>query len=145
MADQISLQPGFPTWQPAAVAQLAKTNNFYDMPLLGLIRQAGGLYLFMCVEGHTGPGNLWAYVLVQEDERSSLDRVSQYPEEFDSMVRTLVTDSPLVVAVAREGHGIASSALIEEPARYRSLLEAAIDAFRSTEIDLERFLAATAD
>jgi hypothetical protein len=145
VADQISLQPGFPPWQPAADAQLAKTYNFYDMPLIGLIQQAGAVYLFLCVEGHAGPENLWAYALIQEEERTSLDRVSQHPEEFDSNVRTLVADRPLVVAVAREGHGIVSSALIEQPDRYRSLLEAAIEAFRSTEVDLERFQAATTD
>lgn len=145
MADQISLQPGFPPWQPAVDAQLAKTYNFYDMPLIGLIQQAGALYLFVCVEGHTGAENLWAYALVQKEERSSLDRLAQDPGEFDSTVRALIADRALVVAVAREGHGIVSSALIEHPDRYRSLLDAAIEAFRSTEVDLERFQAATTD
>lgn len=143
MADQISLQPGFAPWEPAADAQLARTLNFYDMPLIGLIRQAGALYLFTCVEGHTAAENLWAYALVQDEEGSSLARAAKDAEDFDALVRGIVADRSVVVALAREDQGIVASALIDRPGRYGSLLEAAIDAFHSTEVDLERFLAAS--
>ncbi len=145
MADQVSLQPGFPPWQPAADAELVRTFSYYDMPLIGVIRQAGALYLFLCVEGQSGSENLWAYALIQEDEASTLDRLVREPNEFDSTLKTLTLGKPLVVALAREGHGVVSSALIEQPSLHPSLLDAAIEAFRSTESNLERFQSAAAD
>lgn len=137
MADQISIQPGFSPWQPSSDAELLETYNYYDMPLEGIVGQGGVSYLFRCIEGQTGPESLWAYTLLEEGEAGSLANLKDQPEALEDRLRSLGQRKPLVIAVAREGHGVVSSALIEEPDRFDSLLDAAIEAFRSIEGELE--------
>src|SRR3546814_6934174 len=52
MRPVISVQRGAVPWQPANDAELVATFNKFNVPTLGVVRQAGVEYLFLCVSGH---------------------------------------------------------------------------------------------
>jgi hypothetical protein len=139
VGDQISIRPGFDPWRPGPGADLVRTYNYYDMPLVGLIQQSGVLFLFGCLEGQAETENLWAYSLVGDREVEELEANLSSPEKFGSVAREIFSTRPIVVAVAEEGSGIRSSALIEDPQKYSSLLDASIEIFHSIGTDLEHF------
>lgn len=138
MGDQIAIQPGFPAWEPAEDAELVKSYNFYDMPLVGLVRQEGTTHVFWCVEGHGASENLWAYAVVHPDEASRLDAAAGESEAFERTLEEITINKPVVVALAREGHGVVSSALVEDRDPQASLLDEAIKIFRSIDGGLEK-------
>jgi hypothetical protein len=132
MGDLISIEAGLEPWRPAPDAELEETLHFFDMPLEGVVRQAGNRFAFWCVDGHGGPESLWAYSLIDVDDVAPL-RVADRPE---SVLFAKMSPMPVVVAVAREGAGqdggtgIVTSALVGNPLAYESLVAAAIEAFR---------------
>lgn len=132
MTNRLSIQNGAVPWQPGDATELLETLHYYDIPLAGLLRQDDRIYLFWCVEGQTGPENLWAYAEVDEEE-AAIVRDSGDP---DSALAELTAGKPLVVALAREGSGIVASVRLE-PTLPGSVLDAAIETFGAMRVDLE--------
>lgn len=137
MSDQIAIEQGQVPWLPASDAELVRTLHVYDMPLIGVIRQGGSLYLFRCIEGHVDDNNLWAYTAVDESDVEAL--VGAGPDDLDDVIDRLVEGRPVVVALSREGDGVVAATLVRDPAQYPTLLHAAREALRTlaAEIDLK--------
>jgi hypothetical protein len=99
------LQRGAPPWEGNAFsAALVETYSFYEIPLVGIIRQGDREYLFRCLAGELEPMSWWAYVAVSSEERTALESTASV-EAFDEMVDGLMT-RPGAVAVALEDFGI---------------------------------------
>jgi hypothetical protein len=137
MGDQISIQQGFPPWQPTEDTELLETYDFYDMPLAGLVLQGGNRYVFWCEAGKTEDSSLWAYLQVDERDLSVLEN----SDDLYTGIVAIRGDKPLVVAISREGHGIVSSALLARPTEFPTLAKATLEAFRSSESNLEHLIA----
>lgn len=137
MSEQIAIEQGREPWLPSADAELVRTLHFYDMPLIGVVRQAGTLHLFRCIEGHVDTNNLWAYTTLDEAELATIDAAEL--DALNDVIDRIVDGRPVVVALSREGDGILASALVREPGRHATLLHAAREALRSlsAEIDLK--------
>ncbi|HUF83429.1 MAG TPA: hypothetical protein VMQ81_02440 [Acidimicrobiia bacterium] len=103
--EHIAIEQGRQPWTPSPGSETVDTFHFYDLPLIGIVRQAQQLHLFRCLEGHTNPYSLWAYVNVSPDEAAQL-RVAAPNEEFDDVVGALTARRPTVVALAHETGGI---------------------------------------
>jgi hypothetical protein len=136
MGDQISIQQGFPPWQPTEHTELLETYDFYDMPLAGLVLQGGDRYVFWCEAGKNEDWSLWAYLLVDDRDLTALDD----SDDLYADIAAIRGDKPLVVAISHEGHGIVSSALLASPTQFPTLAKATLEAFRSSESKLEQLI-----
>jgi hypothetical protein len=139
MNRQVAIEQGRQPWLPSRDAEEVLVLHRYDMPLIGVIRQDGDLYLYRCIEGLTEASHLWAYTALREDELESLGGAS--PEGLDQAVEAAAADRPLVVALAHDDTGITASALITTPDRYKSLVHAASSALRDASIEVDKKLA----
>lgn len=137
MSEQIAIEQGREPWSPSADAELVQMLHFYDLPLIGVIRQGDALHLFRCIEGHVDVNNLWAYTALTADDLATL--AAAEPAVLDDEIDRIVDRRPVVVALSREGDGILASALVRNPGRHATLLHAAREALRSlsAEIDLK--------
>jgi hypothetical protein len=72
MSDQIQLQPGTRPWLRGGGAEPVDTFAYYDMPLLGLVRLNGAVFLFRCLLGDVDDVNLWLYAPLTEVETDGL-------------------------------------------------------------------------
>jgi len=137
MSDQISIKLGSPPWQPAPDAVPVKTFNFHDQPLIGVIEQGSGRYIFRCLEGHLDPLNLWAFTRVSSDELDRLGRT----DDFDAELERIGLSHPVVIALSRDGEGIIWTEYLVNTGQFGSLTEAAIAAYKSIGNDLETLVA----
>ena len=96
----IRLKPGARPWRPAEDVEEVKVLHFYDIPLIGLVRQDGQAYLYECTLGHEIDTNVWAYVPVTEDEVERL--LSKTGDEFSVEVDRAFKARPVLVAEARD-------------------------------------------
>ncbi len=139
MSDQIAIEQGRQPWLPAGNAELVATLHHYDMPLVGVIRQAGYLYLFRCIEGHIEASNLWAYTRLDRNELASLRQTS--PDDLDATLDHLSDGRPTILALSHEDNGVTFSALIPHPLAYPSLLHAAGEALHAASSEIDEKLA----
>lgn len=135
MSDQIAIEQGRHPWSPARDADLVEVLHFYDIPLIGVIREGGSFHLFRCIEGQVDPSSLWAYTRLSETEFETVRSAS--PADLDDAIDSVSQGRPAVVALADEDRGVLVSALVPDPTKHRSLLHAAREALRalSTEVD----------
>ena len=84
MSGQVAIEQGRHPWLPSRDAEEVLVLHRYDMPLIGVIRQDGDLYLYRCIEGQTEASHLWAYSALGEDELVTLSEAS--PEGLDQAV-----------------------------------------------------------
>lgn len=133
--EHIAIEQGRQPWAPSPGCETVDTFHFYDLPLIGIVRQAQQLHLFRCLEGHAAPYSLWAYVNVSPDEAAQLRAATS--EEFDDVVSALTAKRPTVVALAHENAGIVASALVARPADHPTLLHAARAALRSATAEVD--------
>lgn len=110
MSDQIQLAIGAVPWCPSPDSKLVEEYAHYDMPLSGLIEQAGCTYLFECVEGVGMNFNIWAYAPVTPREAEQLNRLDG--EELTEAIGGLLEAGPITVALAAEDQ-VATGAVIE--------------------------------
>jgi hypothetical protein len=123
MTSQIAIEQGRPPWLPAADAEPVLTLHTYDMPLVGVIRQHGQLYLFRCIDGHVDKANLWTYTVLSPEEFAELEQVTT--DSLDDTVDSAAADRPAVLALADDNRGITLSTLIDHPEDFPTLLHAA--------------------
>lgn len=139
MSRQVAIEQGRQPWLPSRDAEEVLVLHRYDMPLIGVVRQDGDLYLYRCIEGHTDASHLWAYTALQEDELEALSKAS--PEGLDDAIEAAAAGRPAVVALAHDGTGITASALVATPRRYKSLIHAAGSALRDASSEVDKKLA----
>lgn len=136
VSDQIVIELGLPPWRPAEDTEVVQTLNFYEVPLIGVIRQGGMDHLFACLEGHVERVSVWAYTRVDEEDlagfEGSTDPLTAVMEVFGSR--------PVVVALAREGEGIVATELVRDPKGHQHLVEAALAANKELTDELAELL-----
>jgi len=105
MVDRMALMERFPPWEPSAVARMVRTYLFYDVPRIGVIAQAGDLYLFRCVEGYADEAQVWAYIGIDPHDMRLLDEKVN-TRQFWELLRGLTVYKPMSLAVATDADGI---------------------------------------
>ena len=139
MSGQVAIEQGRQPWLPSRDAEEVLVLHRYDMPLIGVIRQDGDLYLYRCIEGQTEASHLWAYSALGQDELVALSEAS--PEGLDQAVEAAAAARPVVVALAHDDTGITASALVANPERYESVIHAAGSALRDASSEVDEKLA----
>lgn len=112
-----------------------ETLHRYDMPLIGVVRQANDLHLFHCIEGQVDSTQVWTYTRITPQELETL-RVAE-PGNLDTVLDGLVVGRPTVVALADNERGLTVSALLGNTARYPSSAHAARVALAEALDDLD--------
>jgi hypothetical protein len=102
MADQIAFQDGALPWKPSGGSELVETYAYYDQPTIGLIRQAGVLYVFRCVDLVDDRLSLWAYALIKDEEAALLSETEDLPRALAEVT----AGKPFTIALADEKAGI---------------------------------------
>lgn len=128
MADTIHVERWCPPWQPSRDAELIETLNYYDMPLVGIVRQHGVDYLFSCITGHTEPIHSWAYVLLTAGDRERIREAS--PEQLRDIVQELLSTGPMVLAIASDESGTYGGLEIDSLDDFDSAVHDLVDEFR---------------
>lgn len=98
VVDGIAVEPGAKPWEPAGDAVLVQTYDTHDIPLAGVIAQAGQRFLFTCIHGEMAHANLWAYAPVTSWEESKLDEATG--DELLDLIEATFTDRMVVLAAA---------------------------------------------
>lgn len=124
MADQIAIEVGLAPWKPAPDAELIKTYNYYDVPLIGVLRQGRTDHLFWCLEGHVEPVSVWVYTRVENSDVAALEKAG----DINETLRGLMGNRSVVVALAKEGEGIVAAGLIRNSGEFKNVVEAALAA-----------------
>lgn len=73
MSNQLKLQPGCPPWLPSKDAEQGKIFHYYDVPLVGMVREAATNYLFVCRYRGDDRLSVWMYVHVTDEDIEVLD------------------------------------------------------------------------
>lgn len=123
MAERIAIEQGRHPWLPSEDAELVETLHFYDMPLIGAIRQGGAVQLFRCIDGHVDSTQVWAYTRISEDDLLAL--CAWEADDFDIWTERLTAGKPTVVALADDERGLTVAALLADPNDYPTPLHAA--------------------
>lgn len=121
MGDQLSFQAEAYPWQPTEEAHLEHVFHKYNVPLAGVINQAGNRFLFSRVEDVLDDWSVWAYSLIEEGDIERLrdrDAARAYLEEE--------TPHPIFLAVAR-GPEIQFTAKAPPPGSEESFVHAVLD------------------
>jgi hypothetical protein len=114
MSDLLQLEPGQKPWKPSSDAELVETFLYNNMPLVGVIRQLGALFLFRCVEGFADETHVWAYARVDEENLDKLRRSDELWMPLEDLTAgqrfmvALATDEDGIVAISHLGHQVAS-------------------------------------
>jgi hypothetical protein len=103
MADQIMIQDGALPWEPTGGSELIETYGYYDQPTLGLIRQAGHLYVFRRVD-FGDRYSVWAYALLEDEEVARLSEVED--QDLLSALREVTAGKSFTIALVDEEIGI---------------------------------------
>lgn len=128
MSSQIQLALGAAPWRPSPDARLIKEYARYDMPLSGLIEQAGRTYLFECVEGVGMDVNVWAYTPITSRNIMRLNRLDG--ENLTEAIGELLESARVTVALVAEDQVVTGTVIEEGELRSDGILKAAISRIR---------------
>jgi len=109
MSDTIQLEPGGVPWQPSSDAELIETFVHYNMPIVGIVRQRGQMYLFRCAEGFGDTTHVWAYLSISANDLANLLKYFRKygKEDFWHVIEAnLGGNEPLTIALATDSDGI---------------------------------------
>lgn len=129
MADYPSIERGQVPWRPSRSAVLAKTYHRHSVPLIGLVVDQGGEYLF--VRRYRGDETLsvWMYVNASQEDVTRLDAAAASSrDEFRAILDEFEDSRQVVYCLAHEDEGVVSARLHEPPATLRDDVE---ELFRS--------------
>jgi hypothetical protein len=98
VSDLIQLGIGERPWLPTPNTTPVEVFDRYDMPISGLIKQHGALFVFDCLEGHVSEGNVWIYAHVSTAEAVLLQRAEG--DDFVRQLEVAFTDRPIMAAFA---------------------------------------------
>jgi hypothetical protein len=117
MSDAIHIERGAEPWKPTEATEVVEVLHQFSIPLVGVVRQEGVLFLYWCVTGHAGPENAWAYARVHEGDVGTL-RAAQGSEAFADALRSVVDDRVCSFAIASDDKGIIESVGLHPPASF---------------------------
>jgi hypothetical protein len=105
----IHVQVGAAPWLPAADAEAVAEYEYaeyeyYEMPLSGVVRQAGVEYFFTCMAGQEENFNFWVYWPITAADREAVESAKS-PKDFRSRLLHAL-GGHAVVAVASDDYGI---------------------------------------
>ena len=98
MMGRIRPEAGARPWLPARDVEEVELLDFYDIPLAGIIRQNGVMYLYTCILGQDADENLWAYAPLTKDE--VVDLLVASGEQVDVAIERALWNKPVVIAAA---------------------------------------------
>lgn len=102
MSDVIELERAHAPWAPSESADEVVVLDHYDMPLVGLLRQYGAIFVYACAAGEELTTNVWAYAHVDEGEAQRLVDEAGSPD-FDELLAGAFHNRHVVVALADQG------------------------------------------
>ncbi len=77
LVDAFVVESGASPWNPArGTREVARYRHSFDIPLVGVLEQAGTHYLYQCVLGQDEEVNIWLYTPLLPSERDSIDAAS---------------------------------------------------------------------
>lgn len=100
---QIQLELGVAPWLGASNCIPGDVFDYYDMPLVGLLKQSGQWFLFECIEGHVSRENWWAYAPVTGSDLYELfqrDDAAMFDGRANANRQRIMAGSDVVVARA---------------------------------------------
>lgn len=98
---RIHLEAGVRPWEAASDVTPVSVYHEWNVPLIGLVRQAGNHYLFACLLGEeSDTSSVWAYAPMSTDEIQSLE--STTGGAFDDAVDAALRNKCLIVAFANK-------------------------------------------
>lgn len=100
MSDWLLPEQGARPWLPAPGVTERLVLHEYDIPLAGLLEQHGSVYLYSCLLGEVEALNVWAYVLVSDEEAERIAALQG--DDVVTGVAAAVTSLPATVALARD-------------------------------------------
>ncbi len=86
MGDLARLMHRQPAWKPTRDSVPVAEYQYHEMPLVGVFRQDGREFLFMCVDGQDEVLSLWWYVAIESEQRAAIESASP---EYDDLVGTM--------------------------------------------------------
>ena len=131
MSDEIRVQLSAPPWLAAEGTDLVEVFNHYDFPRVGLLRQEGNLYLFMCLDEFKDLG-LWVYVLIDPSDVDRLRESADFALAYLSRTTRAITvvssrDERIEIISSYEplGRTVSESALLSVERALEELTEEA--------------------
>lgn len=103
MMDTIQLEVGLPPWQPSSDAELVEVFVRNNMPVFGILKQAGNQYLFRCVEGFGDSTHVWVYA---EISKAKAHYLRDRREHMWAALENVAITAPKTVALATDEDGI---------------------------------------
>ena len=77
LVDGFSVETGANPWQPTrCTRELVRYRRSRDIPLVGVVEQAGTQYLYQCVLGQSEEVNIWLYTPLLQSERDAIEAAS---------------------------------------------------------------------
>ncbi len=77
LVDAFVVESGASPWRPTRCTQeLALYRRSHEIPLVGVVEQAGTQYLYQCVLGQTEEVNIWLYTPLLPCERAAIEAAS---------------------------------------------------------------------
>lgn len=110
MSDALRVEEGQAPWLPAHDVVAGQVLDFYDVPRVGLLHQAGHTYYFECIIGDGQEDGFWAYSLLDQVELQQL-LAAQGPAEFDALTPGFLENRWVTVAVASDDAIVESAVL----------------------------------
>ena len=74
LVDSFVVESGASPWHPTRTShELARYRSSDEIPLIGVVHQAGSDYLYQCVLGETEEVNIWLYTPLLPSERAAIE------------------------------------------------------------------------
>lgn len=121
MGDQLSFQAEAYPWRPTEEAVLEHVFHKYDVPLAGVISQAGNRFFFCRVEDVLSEWSVWAYVLIEETDIERLKDRGTAQKHLEEEA-----PHPIFLAVARDSR-IQFTAIAPPPTSDESFVGAVLE------------------
>ena len=112
MADMIALSHGRPPWAPTEDSVVLAQYRYYDMPLVGVLRQHEREFFFACLEGEDEALSLWWYAAIDSSLREKIERSD--PDEALSLIMNTDHDGWSRLAFATPALGIVDYEDVED-------------------------------
>jgi hypothetical protein len=77
LVDGFTVESGANPWQPTrCTRELIRYRRSREIPLVGVVEQAGAQYLYQCVLGQSEEVNIWLYTPLLQSERDAIEAAS---------------------------------------------------------------------
>ena len=84
LVDSFVVESGASPWHPTRTShEVARYRSSDEIPLVGVVNQAGSDYLYQCVLGQTEEVNIWLYTPLLSSERAAIEAAT--PRKADEL------------------------------------------------------------